>query len=218
MTRLPRLCAVVAVGLVPLFAAGCGLVISHGPPTGHEQMPAFSCTESTTGPALDLVWAGLNVFGAAAASSDPSSYENPDQIVAVGLAWGVVSSVSAAVGFRKARDCRAALQQLARRNGVPAAGGPAAAPFGPVVVQTVVLAPAADTLAVGAQLQLVATARGSSGAEILNREFAWSSSNDAIASVSNAGPVTAHAPGTVVIAANTSNVVGTATLLVTVPR
>jgi uncharacterized protein YjdB len=87
-----------------------------------------------------------------------------------------------------------------------------------VVVQTVVLAPAADTLAVGAQLQLVATARGSSGAEILNREFAWSSSNDAIASVSTAGLVTAHAPGTVVIAANTSNVVGTATLLVPVPR
>jgi uncharacterized protein YjdB len=48
--------------------------------------------------------------------------------------------------------------------------------------------------------------------------FAWSSSNDAIASVSSAGLVTAHGPGTVVIAANTSNVVGTASILVTAPR
>jgi hypothetical protein len=208
----------VAVGLMPLLLSGCGLIISHGPPIGHEQMPAFSCTESTTGPALDLVWAGLNVFGAAAASSDPGSYDNPDEIVAVGLAWGVVSSVSAAVGFRKAKECRAALLLLAQRNGGPAAGGAAAAQFGPVVVQTVVLAPAADTLAAGEQTQLVATARGSSGAEILNRDFAWSSSNDAIASVSNAGLVTAHAPGSVVIAANTSNVVGTARILVTAPR
>jgi len=46
----------------------------------------------------------------------------------------------------------------------------------------------------------------------------WSSSNDAIASVSNAGLVTAHAAGAVVIAANTGNVVGTARLVVTAPR
>jgi len=209
---------VVAVGLMPLLVSGCGLLISQGPPTGYEQMPAFSCTDSNTGPALDLVWGGLNVVGGIAASSDPDYYDNPDAVLAFGLAWGVVSSVSAAVGFRKSKECRRALQQLAQRHGGPAAGGPAGAPFGPVVVQTVVLAPAADTLAVGEQIQLVATARGSSGAEILNREFAWSSSNDAIASVSSAGLVTAHAPGAVVIAANTSNVVGTASLVVAAPR
>jgi len=51
-----------------------------------------------------------------------------------------------------------------------------------------------------------------------DRPFLWSSSNDAIASVSNAGLVTAHAAGTVVIAANAGNVVGTARIVVTAPR
>lgn len=182
-------------------------------------MVAFSCTESNTGPVLDLVWAGLNVLGAAAASSDPNYYSDPDLAIGVGLGWGVVSSFSAASGFRKSKDCRRALQQLAARSGrqVPP-GTPALAPPGLVVVQSVTLAPATDTLAVGETVQLVATARGSSGAEILNREFAWSSSKDAIASVSNAGLVTAHAPGTVVIAANTSNVVGTASIVVVAAR
>lgn len=205
----------VALGLMPLLVSGCGFLISQGPPTGHEQMTAFSCTESNTGPVLDLVWAGLNVLGAAAAASDPGAYENPDQIVVVGLSWGVVSSLSASSGFHKSKECRRALQQLAaRQGGALAPVSPAVAPFGPVVVQTVVLSPAEDTLAVGETVQLVATARGSSGAEILNREFAWSSSNDAIASVSNAGLVTAHAPGAVVIAANTNNVVGTSRIVI----
>jgi len=206
---------VVAIGLMSLAMSGCGLVVSQGPPTGHELMPAFSCTESNVGPTLDLIWGGANVLAAIAAASepDPSYYDHPSLAVAVGLSWGVVSTVSAVVGFRKTRECRRALQQLAQRNGAAAP-----APFGPVIVQTVVLTPAADTLAVGEQLQLTATARGSSGAEILNRAFAWSSSNDAIASVSNAGLVTAHAPGTVVIAANTTNVVGTASIVVTAPR
>jgi uncharacterized protein YjdB len=86
------------------------------------------------------------------------------------------------------------------------------------VVMAVIITPAADTLAVGAQLQLVAAAHTSSGATTLGRMFTWSSSNDAIASVSNAGLVTARAPGSVVIAANTNNVVGTATIFVTGPR
>lgn len=210
---------VATLGLVPFLVSGCGFLISQGPPTGHEQLAAFSCTESTTGPTLDLVWAGLNVLGAVAASSDPSAYSDPDLAIGVGLGWGVVSSLSAASGFRKSKECRGALQQLAVRHGAaPAPGSAALPPLGPVVVQSVTLAPAADTLAVGETVQLVATARGSSGAEILNREFAWSSSKDAIASVSNAGLVTAHAAGAVVIAANTSNVVGTANIVVVAPR
>lgn len=205
---------VFAIGLLPLLLSGCGLLISQGPPTGHELMPAFSCTESNTAPTLDLVWGGLNLLGAAlASSSDETYYDSPGAAVAVGLSWAVVSSISAAAGFRKSRECRQALQQLAQRSGAAAS-----APYGPVVVYEVAIAPAGDTLAVGEQVQLVATARGSSGAVILNREFVWSSSNDAIASVSNAGLVTARASGSVVIAANASNVVGTASIQVTAPR
>jgi len=200
---------VVMLGLLPLLLTGCGFVFSHGPPTGHEQMPAFSCTESNAGPTLDIVWASLNVLGALAAASDPSAYDNSGQIVAVGVGWGVFSSFAAASGYNKSKQCRHALQQLAQRN---------ARPTDVPSVLAVVVSPSEDTLAVGERAQLVASAHSSGGTAIPNRDFMWSSSNDAIASVSNAGLVTAHAAGTVVIAANTSNVVGTVRIVVTPPR
>jgi uncharacterized protein YjdB len=154
------------------------------------------------------------VLGAVGVAADPSAYDNPDQIVVGGLAWGVFSSFSAASGF-KSKQCRQALQQLAERNAQRRAGL-AALPID--LPSAVVVSPSDDTLAVGGQRQLVANAHGSSGAVIPNRSFMWSSSNDAIASVTNAGLVTAHAAGTVVIAANTGNVVGTARIIVTAQR
>ncbi|MDH3459125.1 MAG: Ig-like domain-containing protein, partial [Gemmatimonadota bacterium] len=62
------------------------------------------------------------------------------------------------------------------------------------------------------------SAYNSSGGMVPNKMFAWSSSNAAIASVNNAGLVTAHASGAVVIAANTDNVVGIANMVVASPR
>ena len=209
---------VMLVGLLSLLLSGCGFLISKGPPTGHEQMLSFSCTESNAGPTIDIVWAALNVLGAAAAASQPDAYDNAGQIVAVGIGWGVVSSFSAASGYKKSKECRQALQQLAQRNAerTGAVSGIVVPDNGTVVA--VVVSPSDDTLAVGAQLQLVAEAHGSSGAVIVNRPFTWSSSNDAVASVSNAGLVSAHAAGAVVIAANTNNVVGTVRVVVITPR
>ncbi|HEV2671460.1 MAG TPA: Ig-like domain-containing protein [Gemmatimonadales bacterium] len=207
----------ILLGLLSVQLTGCGFIISKGPPTGHEQMLSFSCTESNAGPILDIVWASLNVLGAVAAASDRSAYENPDQIVAVGLGWGVVSSFSAASGFKKSKECRRALQQLAERN-AQLRSNPTGLVIPTDVVQSVVVSPSESTLAVGDRQQLVASAHSSSGTVIPNRDFTWSSSNDAIASVSNAGLVTAHAAGTVVIAANSGNVVGTARIVVTAPR
>jgi uncharacterized protein YjdB len=193
-------------------ASGCGFIFTHGPPTGHEQLEYIPCTESDAGPILDIVWGGLNVLGALAIASSPDEYDNPDLAVASGLGWGVLSSFSAASGFKKASACKRARQALAQRQ---AARGIAPVTVGDsTMVMAVVITPAADTLAVGAQQQLVAAAHNSSGARVPGRIFTWSSSNDAIASVSNAGLVTAHAPGSVIIAANTNNVVGTAMILV----
>lgn len=215
--RFSQLAGCALAACLALMSAGCGLLISRGPPAGHEQMAYFSCTESDAGPTVDLIWAALNVIGAAVAAADPDAYEDPDQIIVVGLGWGVVSSVSAVSGFRKSSRCRAAKQQLAERQ---AQGR--AAPLGPqpdtAIVQAVVVSPPADTLMVGERVQLVATAHGSSGAVIPGRVFTWSSSNDAIASVGNAGLVSAHAAGAVVIAANTGNVVGTAQIVVVAQR
>ncbi len=209
----------IVLSLSSLLLAGCGFVISQGPPTGHEQLDAFSCTESNAGPTLDIVWASLNVLGAVAAASDPSAYDNSGQIVAVGLAWGVFSSFSAASGFNKSKRCRAALLELAARQAQRRANPSGLTlPTEVPSVQAVMVTPPEDTLAVGERVQLVASAHSSSGIVVPNRDFMWSSSNDAIASVSNAGLVTARAAGTAVIAANTGNVVGTARIMVTPPR
>jgi hypothetical protein len=209
----------ILLGLLSLCVAGCGFLFSKGPPTGHEQMESFSCVESNAGPTLDIVWASLNVLGALTAASDPASYDNSGQIVAVGLGWGVLSSFAAASGFNKSKHCRQALQQLAARHAQQRANPSGLSlPTEVPSVQAVMVTPPEDTLAVGQRVQLVASAHSSSGTAVPNRDFMWSSSNDAIASVSNAGLVTAHAAGTVVIAANTGNVVGTARIMVSGPR
>jgi len=106
------------------------------------------------------------------------------------------------------------VRKLAERNAQRRAG--VAVPID--LPSAVVVSPSDDTLGVGEHRQLVANAHSSSGTVIPNRIFMWSSSNDAIASVTNAGLVTAHAAGTVVIAANTANVVGTTRIIVTAPR
>jgi hypothetical protein len=212
----------VRVCLIGVLLAGtqaCGFLFSHAPPEGHEQMDYFSCTENNTGPIIDVVWGSLNVIGALVVASDPDYYESegydPGTAVAVGLAWGAVSGTAAVVGFNKSKKCRAAKQALAERQAqaLPAAEQPT--PSLDMTVHAVVISPASDTLkSIGAQVQLTATARNSAGVVVFNKAFRWSSSNDAIASVSNAGLVTAHAPGTVAIAANTENVVGTAEIVV----
>jgi len=198
--------AVLVVAFLSLVLSGCGFVLTKGPPTGHEQMTGFTCTESDAGPILDVVWAALNVLSAAVVASDPDAFVNSDLNVVLGLAWGAFSTFSAASGFSKSKQCRRALLLLAQRQGL--------VPVDVALVHAVVVTPSADTLAVGERVQLVATAHSSSGTVVPNREFAWSSSNDAIASVSNAGLVTAHAAGAVVIAASTGNATGTASVLV----
>lgn len=179
-------------------------------------MDYFTCTESDAGPIIDFVWAGLNVAGALVYASDPDAYENSSAGIAVGLSWGVFSTSAGIVGVNKTKKCREAKRQLAERQ----ARGRTAEQDQPadMVVQTVVLAPAVDTLTVGEQVQLMATAHNSGGAIIANKMFAWSSSNDAIASVSGAGQVTAHAVGAVVIAARTDGVVGTSSIVVVSPH
>ena len=200
----------VLAAAVSLTLVGCGFIFSHGPPETHPQMASFSCTEGTTGPTLDLVWAGLNLLGAAAAAGNPGGYDNPSQIISVGLTWGIVSTAAGVVGLGKAKRCQQAKAALAERQGPnPASMN------GPQGVQSVVVNPASDSLAVGGRRQFTATAHLTSGAVVPNRAFVWSSSNDAIASVSVTGLVTAHAAGAVVIAANTGNVVGTARVVVT---
>lgn len=210
----PKLSIRLAVLLfLPIAASGCGFIFTHGPPPGHQEMNHISCTETNVGPILDTVWGGLNLIGSLAASADPDAYENPDQIALVGISWAIVSGTAAGVGFGKTARCRKDKVALARRE-----AGETEEEKRPAVtdrtVQAVVITPSVNTLAVGQRVQLQATAHNSSGAVVPNRNFTWSSSNDAIASVGRSGLVTAHAPGEVVVAANTGGVVGTAAIVV----
>lgn len=209
------------VALAPVTTGGCSLLLTQGPPEGYEQMDNFTCTESITGPTVDLVMAGLGVLVVVAAAEDSDvDYETDDAskyFVTTFAVLGAVSAVSAVVGFNNTKKCRAAKRELAERRSRAAV---AAQRQGPAeqVVHTVVLRPPADTLTIGEQVQLTATAYDSAGAAVTNTMFAWSSSNDGIASVSNAGLVSAHANGAVVIAAHADNIVGTASIVVITRR
>ena len=110
--------SLVAVLALPLSAGtvGCGFIFTHGPPEGYEQMDYFTCTESNTGPIVDVIWGGLNVIGAIVVLSDPDEYEERDQLIASGLAWGAISGTAAAVGFSKTSKCRDAKRELAERQ------------------------------------------------------------------------------------------------------
>ncbi len=115
LTNKPKL---ILLALLPPLLTGCGFVFTKGPPTGHEQMESFTCTESNAGPNLDIVWGALNLLAAIQILSDPTAYgyDSGGQVMALGLGWGVFSSFSAASGFNKSKQYRRALQQLAERN------------------------------------------------------------------------------------------------------
>jgi len=211
--------AIVLLALAPCVFGACSMLFTHGPPQGHEKMVYFTCSESSTGPILDIVWGGLNVAGALVIAGHRDEYDNPDRGVATGVIWGIISGISAGVGFDRVKKCRAAKRQLAERQ----ARAPARADEGVTgrvrvsggdEVRRVEITPHTDTLTAGNSVQLAAKALDENGGYYINKVFRWSSSNDAIASVSNSGLVTAHAPGSVVIAANADNVVGTANVLV----
>jgi Big-like domain-containing protein len=205
---------VMCVALLPAVMGGCGFVFTHGPPANHEQLDYIPCTEGNTGPILDVVWGALNLVGSIALATDQSyTQEEANQIIAGGVVWAGLYGAAAAVGFGKTKRCKAARQQLAARQAqLQEVGRPQ--PAGGGVVQDVVVGPSEATLEIGEQVQLVATAMNSSGSAISNKAFTWSSSNNAVASVSRAGLVTAHATGSVTIAATTENVTGTARIVV----
>ena len=85
----------------------------------------------------------------------------------------------------------------------------------PEAVASIVLSPSSVILRKTNSRPLTATARNSAGATISGRTVRWSSSNSAIASVSQSGIVTAVSPGQALISAEIDQTVGTATVQVT---
>lgn len=87
--------------------------------------------------------------------------------------------------------------------------------FPPPPVASVSVAPDSAGLAAGSTLQLVATARDSSGTPIPGAAIAWSTSNGAVASVGSKGLVTGVTAGVAGITASSGLYRATATITVT---
>ena len=84
----------------------------------------------------------------------------------------------------------------------------------PIPVATVSVAPTQKTVIVTQTTQLAATPMSAAGAALADRPVAWSSSDDAIATVSSTGLVTTKAVGTATISATSEGRTGTATITV----
>ena len=85
----------------------------------------------------------------------------------------------------------------------------------PMPVATVVLAPQSPSIVIGSTVQLTATLRDADGAVLTGRTVAWTSSNTAVATVSNTGVVTGVAAGTSSIQATSEGISASTTVTVT---
>ena len=79
-------------------------------------MSGFTCTESITGPILDVVFLGLNTTAGVIMLSDPDEFGDSGYILGSTLVWGAILGASAVVGFNKTSKCRDALRDLAERQ------------------------------------------------------------------------------------------------------
>jgi large repetitive protein len=83
--------------------------------------------------------------------------------------------------------------------------------FGSPVIATVTVTPASPLRGTGQSTQMTATARAGSGTVIADAAFTWSSSNEAVATVSPTGLVTMLTPGSAIISASAEEITGTIT-------
>jgi hypothetical protein len=208
------------VASTPFLLSACGLLFTKGPPAGHEKMMTpFSCTESRTGPGLDIAAGLATIFVVAVGNSIDDSYDptNAHQVSSGLIGTGIVGvfAVSAGIGIDRISKCSAARRALTLRQAEAAAALAARRRNADLIgVQKVLITGGRDTITLGTWTQLVGKAYDSSGAVILDRSFAWSSSNDRIASVSADGLVRARRVGTAVITANADNVIRTLNVVV----
>jgi hypothetical protein len=208
---------------VPFLLGACGFAMTDGPPAGHEKlMTPFACTESLTGPGLDIAAGLATIYLVLGLQSTDDSYErNAHQVTSGLIATGIVAifAASAGIAIDRISKCGAAKRALSLRQAEAAAALAARRRSADLIaVQKVLITGGRDTITVGTWTQLVASAYDSTGAVILDRSFAWSSSNDPIASVSADGLVRARRVGTAVITANAGNVIRTVNVVVVSKR
>ena len=123
--------AVLTLLIVPLFSA-CSFLIVEAPPVGYERFNYVPCTQSKVVPTLDAGIAAASTWLAMMAmTSDEfiTGLENGDTWLNIPgasysksggvltfLSAGVLTGVSAGMGFKKVRECREAVLEVAARN------------------------------------------------------------------------------------------------------
>lgn len=111
-----RLYARIALlALIPAVTGGCSFMFVNGPPTGHQELASFTCTESKGLPKADLGLAGLlGLTTLGIAGGDPTE-DTAVGVVVFGI-WAVLHGSSAYTGFKLVNECRDAKLALALRQ------------------------------------------------------------------------------------------------------
>lgn len=110
-----------------MWLSGCSLVFVSGPPSHHQELPYFTCTESRVAPVLDTVLAVLEGANSvyAAAVDDQKWADNYDgnppfarsTAIPVYAVGALLAAGSAYYGFRNTGECREALAMRRRQHG-----------------------------------------------------------------------------------------------------
>jgi uncharacterized protein YjdB len=210
----PGLASVSGTGLVTGIAAGTAVILAN------VEGVVASATVSVGSVAVASVSvsptsANLTVGGTASFTAtlrDAAGNVLSGRVVGWSSSDQAVATVSqsgqmTAVGAGSATITATAEGQTGTATVTVAPGGP-----GPIV--SITLSPSTLTLAVGGTQALTATALDAQGNVVSGAAITWSSGNNAVATVSQSGVVTAVAPGTVVITAASGTVTGSATVTV----
>ena len=209
---------IVFLAATPFLLGACGWSMSQGPPAGHEKMMTVSCSENPIGPAFDILAILATIASVSLANGLDDSGDHAQNAASrtlVGTAIVGVFALSAGIGIDRMNKCSAAKRALGLRQAEAAAVLAARRRSADLIaVQKVSVTGGRDTMRVGTLTQLVATAYDSTSAVIVDKMFAWWSSNDRIASVSAGGVVQARHAGTAVITASAGNVIGTVNVVV----
>jgi hypothetical protein len=106
---------------VALSGTACSFAFTRRPPSQHQQMASFDCTESRVAPVLDVLFTSFQALRTAAAlSASDADYEGAalsrPADIGFGLALGALGLASATYGFNAAGECRQARNQARMRS------------------------------------------------------------------------------------------------------
>lgn len=118
--------------LLVLGTCSCSWLFTKGPPPDHEALAEFSCTERMVAPVLDVALGGITLWNgvedAVRPGRDVEGLSDAGSLM-VGGGWALLLGLSARSGYKRVKQCRAALNDLADRTD-PSPGSSRGGPVG----------------------------------------------------------------------------------------